>query len=799
MGVINTKIYRDLWKNRGRTIQVVLIIAIGAAAIGMILGTRDLVINGMQGAWRSMHPAMINLFVGPEAIDENDLLVLKSIEGVVEIEGMSTKTIEWRLNPNDEWQPGGLTFRPDYKDQLLNKLELVEGDWPGEKTVSIGQGDDGFFKMPKNGMVYLRVDDKEYTIHTGGVVYNQMQQPAYFGGTAQFYASQDEYERIVGDRDFNQVMVTGVQYDKVKTAELADRLQERLEKMDSYAGRWVLDPNKHFFQDQLDGIFLLLGVMGMLALALGLLLVYTTINAIISQQMDQIGIMKAIGARTGQVLRLYLTSIFFYSILSLLIAVPPGVVGAWAISSWMVGSFGATVGGFEYSPTAVLAMVLIVFLAPLLASLIPIFSGARITVREAISTYGLSTKAGLIERLLANVKSLSRMLLLTISNTFRNKGRVIQMQITLVISGLIFMMVVSLRDSVNYSVKDVLFSILNADVTFLFDNPQRIQYLEELTHAYPGVKEVEMWGFAGVTLRPAGQKESEDDESAQIWGVPLPTQTYSYQLRAGRWLDPQDSHAIVLNQKLAKDVGVGVGDWITAKYSEKNQVDWQVVGLVYDPILTTVALGSREVLLQDLHDVGRAQSAWIQTESGDMQTEIAVAKGLRLYYKKNGVKVSPQKGIFNLGGDSTTQAADAFIAQFNIFIALPAILAVIIGAVGGIALSGVLTLSVLERRREIGVMRAIGASSWSIARLFIGEGLLLGWMSWLLCLPLSIPAGRLMVQALGSAIGLDLVYKYTPVGALLWLAIITILSILASWLPARGATRISIRESLAYT
>jgi putative ABC transport system permease protein len=182
-----------------------------------------------------------------------------------------------------------------------------------------------------------------------------------------------------------------------------------------------------------------------------------------------------------------------------------------------------------------------------------------------------------------------------------------------------------------------------------------------------------------------------------------------------------------------------------------------------------------------------------------MQTEIAVAKGLRLYYKKNGVKVSPQKGIFNLGGDSTTQAADAFIAQFNIFIALPAILAVIIGAVGGIALSGVLTLSVLERRREIGVMRAIGASSWSIARLFIGEGLLLGWMSWLLCLPLSIPAGRLMVQALGSAIGLDLVYKYTPVGALLWLAIITILSILASWLPARGATRISIRESLAYT
>jgi putative ABC transport system permease protein len=120
------------------------------------------------------------------------------------------------------------------------------------------------------------------------------------------------------------------------------------------------------------------------------------------------------------------------------------------------------------------------------------------------------------------------------------------------------------------------------------------------------------------------------------------------------------------------------------------------------------------------------------------------------------------------------------------------------GVVGGIALSGVLSLSVLERRREIGVMRAIGASSWAIARLFIGEGLLLGLLSWLIALPLSIPAGILMAQGLGAAIQGEIVYKYTPTGALYWLAIIVVLSITASWLPARGATRISVRDSLAY-
>jgi putative ABC transport system permease protein len=71
-------------------------------------------------------------------------------------------------------------------------------------------------------------------------------------------------------------------------------------------------------------------------------------------------------------------------------------------------------------------------------------------------------------------------------------------------------------------------------------------------------------------------------------------------------------------------------------------------------------------------------------------------------------------------------------------------------------------------------------------------------MSWVIALPLGLPAGRLMLRGLGAAIGFDLVYNYTPAGATYWLFIITILSILASWFPARGATRISVRESLAY-
>jgi putative ABC transport system permease protein len=125
-------------------------------------------------------------------------------------------------------------------------------------------------------------------------------------------------------------------------------------------------------------------------------------------------------------------------------------------------------------------------------------------------------------------------------------------------------------------------------------------------------------------------------------------------------------------------------------------------------------------------------------------------------------------------------------------------MAVLIGIVGSISLSGVLSLGVIERQREIGVMRAIGASSWDVGRLFIGEGLILGWLSWIIALPLSLYAGRLMTEVLSATLGGEIVYHYTSQGAVMWLVIITILAILASGLPARRATKLSVRESLAY-
>ncbi|MCB9099462.1 MAG: FtsX-like permease family protein [Anaerolineales bacterium] len=234
---------------------------------------------------------------------------------------------------------------------------------------------------------------------------------------------------------------------------------------------------------------------------------------------------------------------------------------------------------------------------------------------------------------------------------------------------------------------------------------------------------------------------------------------------------------------------------MTFDHGSQGESKWLVVGLLFDPVISNSAHVPRETMLRETKSVNKTSTVWIQTDRTDAAGEAAIAAGLRAYYDSHELPVNPRSPF---GEDTSNQLTERVLNNFGIIIKLLAAMAVIIALVGSIALSGVLSLSVRERTREIGVMRAIGASSGSIARLFIGEGLILGLLSWLIALPLSLPAGYLMTQAISSVFSVEIIFHYTPTGAVYWLAIITGLAIAASWLPAYGATRVSVRESLAY-
>jgi putative ABC transport system permease protein len=201
-------------------------------------------------------------------------------------------------------------------------------------------------------------------------------------------------------------------------------------------------------------------------------------------------------------------------------------------------------------------------------------------------------------------------------------------------------------------------------------------------------------------------------------------------------------------------------------------------------------------LQRDQRETGRVNSLWITTYNQGANSTQSTALELADSFESRNFDVAPT-GTF--GSITMAEIVSQSQGGYSLIFQLLSIMGIIIAVVGGVGLSGVLTLNVLERRREIGVMRSIGASSWSVIRISIGEGVLLGWISWLIALPLSIPAAYLLAtRGLSLALNQQLSYQFSPIGAIIWLTLITLLAVIASSFPARNAAKVSVRESLTY-
>ena len=85
-----------------------------------------------------------------------------------------------------------------------------------------------------------------------------------------------------------------------------------------------------------------------------------------------------------------------------------------------------------------------------------------------------------------------------------------------------------------------------------------------------------------------------------------------------------------------------------------------------------------------------------------------------------------------------------------------------------------------------------------VGGIFIGEGVMIGLISWLITLPLSIPLGILFSKLIANAIDFQFGYKYSPLGAVIWLVVVLVLSVISSGMPAWRASRVSVREVLSY-
>ena len=132
-------------------------------------------------------------------------------------------------------------------------------------------------------------------------------------------------------------------------------------------------------------------------------------------------------------------------------------------------------------------------------------------------------------------------------------------------------------------------------------------------------------------------------------------------------------------------------------------------------------------------------------------------------------------------------------------IVLLLIMAFLLAVIGGLGLMGTMSINVLERTREIGVMRAIGASNRSVRRIFVIEGIIIGIISWLIGAILAYPLSQVLSNLIGQQfLNSPLEFTFSFWGVFIWLVLVIILAAFSSFLPAWNASRITVREVLAY-
>jgi len=264
-------------------------------------------------------------------------------------------------------------------------------------------------------------------------------------------------------------------------------------------------------------------------------------------------------------------------------------------------------------------------------------------------------------------------------------------------------------------------------------------------------------------------------------------------ITSGRWLETGDENAIVIGNHLLNIFpDLKVGDWLTIEI-DGRKTQWQIVGTytitgnVSPPLLYV----NYEYLSKLVGRPGQVYSLRVLTTSHDAITQKNVRDQIQKLYKANGI----QFGSAQLGADFIRDQK----AQTDILVYFMLAMATMIAVVGGLGLMGTMSINVLERTREIGVMRAIGASNGDIQSIVIVEGMVVGLISWAISIVLSLPITNILCYGVGMALltsPMQAVYGLS--GILVWLAITLTLAAIASAWPARRASRLTVRDTLAY-
>ena len=805
------KVFHDLIDNKGRTLLVVFSIAVGVFSIGVIVGAYQIISNDMSISYSANHPANIEMRMSN--FDEDILASIRNQNEVQDAEARRVFNIRVRVPGTENWTTLDMTALDDFQKNTINLLTPIEGEvTPDKREVLLEQAALQRVDVGLGGMLEFQLPDGSVkTLPVVGIVQDTASAAGDFLASPSAYINMDTLQYLGHPKVYNRAYVTvsGDGDDIFYIRELGAELKNKIEKGEVTVIRSRFSKtHEHPLADTLNAVLGILMALGILVVFLSSSLIANTLSALLTQHLRYIGIIKLVGGQRRQVFQMYLALIMAFGVLALLIAVPLGGQGAYGLAYFLAGELNFNLLGYRIVPMALFVQIAVGLLVPLIAGLAPIINGSRITVLRALSggvaqdedqnqtSAGGEARLSWFDRMQVRMTHLlaargihvPRPFVISLRNTFRRKSRLALTLFTLTMGGAIFIAVFNVRVTLHDYIGQI-GKYFVADVSLDFDQPYRLREIEQLAMQVDGIERVEGWQFISGDLL---DENSEVFENINIFGPPADSELVDPIMVAGRWIRTEDVRKLAVSEgALEYYPDLIPGDMLKLKIEGREEV-WEVIGIFQFVDREGVLAYAPYEYVSQMNDLAnRSFSFRLVTAQHDRSYQNAKAEELDKYFRDQGFKVRvAQAGRASL--DSAVESLDTLV----VFLLIMAILTAIVGSMG---LTGTMGMNVLERTREIGIMRAIGADDRAVMRTVIAEGMVIGIISFVLAVLLSVPFTYLLSTIVSLAIfqsPIDVVFTYT--GYAIWLGLVLALSVIASILPARNAARLTIREVLAY-
>ena len=788
------KVLVDFWENKARLALVIASIFIGVYAIGMIRITSTILPANLQKTYENSIPANITIIT--DGFDQDLIDAINRIEDVANADGRKTISVRARVLGEERWDNLTLIAVDTPDKQGLKELTLQEGDFPSKEgdLLILAEALQDFDVHVNSTMEIQLQDDTIRTVTVSGIVKDYTAGVENTMNRRNAFINSDDLPYFHSTPEFNTlyISVSGDSNDISHVQQVAQDVQEKVKDTGRiiYSQR-IQTSDQHPYGNYINAVTVILNFVGILIVILGSFLVINTMNAIISEHTRQIGVMKLIGAQSHDIVKMYTVLVLLFGLVAFLIAVPASSFSAYLLSNRIATQLNGemiTTSHFPIVPYVIVIQAVIAFLVPVLACIIPIVQGAKTSVQQALHSnlIEVKTESSRLDKLLDKVKEVNGLLLLAMRNTFRRKNRLTLTLITLALGGSIFIGVFNVKAMLDEHI-NALANYCSADLYITFNRTYPIDEIIPIAEQIEGVTHVEGWKTLTAILETDNQSEQ-----VTIEAPPDDSQLLGALVQTGRWVTANEDHTIVVNESFYQNFpDLKPGDSIILKVGGKDEV-FKVVGIYnFTGLSDKRAYINYATATQLTNNWSKTNSFRIVTEDHSLDSILGMEDTVNKVFQDHGYDVNSVT--------STQVIIDESGEKINLVITVLMILAILTGLVGGIGLSGTLSLNVLERTSEIGILRAIGAHDKAVSQLVVYEGLFTGLVSYvigaLVSFPVSIFLGNMVNQAIFKT---QAILTINPTGFLIWFALVILMSMGASLLPARNATRLTIREVLAY-